>query len=213
MKKLEEKLDGLVSLLKSTHEIGSTDEGSSTGSIPGVSLLGQGSRGSTLPLRDANLFTAPQNVSPQPIQHRIAATFTSAPADPYRRTYHGPEWPFPSESLITAQEAETVLGKFRDEICSFFPFISIPQSTSAAQLRQEKPFTYLAIVAVSDVGLSQRMDLSKIIIKQVAERVFVEGERNLDLLFGILTFAAWFVLQSCFTPILYYRSFLCYWKC
>jgi hypothetical protein len=91
---------------------------------------------------------------------------------------------------------EDILKIFRSEVLSNFPFIPIPQSISADELRREKPFTYLAVIAITSIKLSQHTEISRIIINQVAGRVFMEAERSIDLLSGILTLAAWFVPQS-----------------
>ena len=48
-------------------------------------------------------------------------------------------------------------------------------------------------MAVSTMKYPEGSELGKIVIKQVADRVFVDGERSIDLLLGILTLAAWSV--------------------
>ena len=195
VRKLEEKLDGLVSLLKSTHEIGSTDRQSSTSSTPSVNLLIQDARISSLPPEDLNQSNYVRLASPNLWHRHIAPPSAPNATDSYTRTFNGLEWSTLSTPLPTVEEAENILKIFRDETHSHFPFISIPQSTSANDLCREKPFTYLAVIAITSIKLSQKMEISRIIIKQVAERVFIEAERNIDLLFGVLTFAAWFVPQ------------------
>jgi hypothetical protein len=188
VKKLEEKLDGLVSLLKSVHEIGSSDEISTASSIPSAGLLDQDVRLSSLPSEHLSRSNHAQGAPSKCLPCQGSPNSTLQPQDPYAKTFNGPEWRLSSHSP-TAEQAETLLEMFRNESSLFFPFISIPKSTRACDLRREKPFTYLAIMAVSSMKGSQQRELSTIIIRQVAERVFVDGERNIDLLLGILTFA------------------------
>lgn len=185
VKMLEEKLDGLVSLLKSVHEIGSADEVSLASTVPSAGLVDQDVRLSSLPSEDLNRSNHALCTS---VSHQGGPSSAPQLQDPCARTFNGPEWR-PSSHPPTAEEAETLLEIYRNESSFFFPFISIPQSTRANELRREKPFTYLAIMAVSSTKCPQQRELSRIIIRQVAERVFVDGERNIDLLLGILTFA------------------------
>jgi hypothetical protein len=112
--------------------------------------------------------------------------------DAQSRTFNGPEWT-PPIPLPTAEEGAVLLERFRDESSLYFPFISVPKTTSADDFRRERPFTYLAIMAVSTIKYPQGSELGKVIIKQVAQRVFVDGERSIDLLLGVLTLAGWFV--------------------
>lgn len=185
-------MDGLVSLLKSAHDIAPTDRGSSTSSIPSVSIPDPDIRVSSVPPNEV----APNYVQslPHPEGNRTyAARFTPKVTDPYLRTFDGPEWANVSTPLPTKEEAEDLLKAFRNEVNPFFPFISIRESSSASELRIERPFTYLAIMAITSPRLSKQLEISQVIIKQVGQRVFVDSERSIDLLFGVLTFASWSV--------------------
>lgn len=84
---------------------------------------------------------------------------------------------------------------FRDEMCPYFPFICIPDSVSAQDLRRDKPFLYLAVLAISTRKSLHQQELGKVIIRQLAERMLINGERSMDLLLGILTYAAWSVIK------------------
>jgi hypothetical protein len=90
-------------------------------------------------------------------------------------------------------EAEALIDLFRYQILPHFPFITLQQVGSAQQLYQEKPLLYIAILAISSRSSSQQKQLGQLVMKQLAERMFLNGERNLDLLLGVLTYAAWFV--------------------
>jgi hypothetical protein len=173
-----------------------------------VNLLSQDARAATLPPNYLNQSNYVRPASPNLWRRHIAPLPDPNAPDPYTRTFNGLEWSTLSTPLPTVGEAEDILKIFRNEALSHFPFISIPQSISADELRREKPFTYLAVIAITSIKLSQQMEISRIIIKQVAERVFMEAERNIDLLFGILTFTAWFVPQSNVSSCFYSDEFL-----
>lgn len=107
--------------------------------------------------------------------------------------------PLSSDSILsnsfmpTFAEADTILGIFRDQMTPQFPFIIIPQSLSAERLYLERPFLYISILAVTSRDSVQQQGLGKLVIKQLAEKLFVNSERSLDLLLGVLTYAGWFV--------------------
>lgn len=199
MEKLEEKLDGLVTLLKSTHDIGSGDEASNLSS--GTSRL----RSATLPDQDAiasslspgelNGSTRTQSTSHDLGYTADFCTPTSSVSILPPTAFNGLEWEL-SKMLPPTDDANGLLEIFKDQACLYFPFISVPKSTSAEDLRRERPFLYLAIMAVTSQKSYQKEELGKLLLRQIAERVFVDGERSLDLLLGILTFTAWFVPQA-----------------
>ena len=91
-------------------------------------------------------------------------------------------------------EADTLLNLFRDQINPQFPFIILSQSVSAEELYLERPFLYVSILAISSRNGVQQKGLGKLIMKQLAERMFVNCERSLDLLLGVLTYAGWYVI-------------------
>lgn len=89
----------------------------------------------------------------------------------------------------TPAEANNLLQRFRDEMTPCFPFIVVSPSMTAEQLSQERPFLYACIIAVSSLDPSQQTQIGKLIMKQLADRMIVKSQRNLELLLGILTYA------------------------
>ncbi|KAK8223547.1 hypothetical protein IWX49DRAFT_206218 [Phyllosticta citricarpa] len=60
-------------------------------------------------------------------------------------------------------------------------------------MRQEKPFLLRVIVTVASIqDLVRRKALGEEVLKDIAHRLLVRGEKTLDLLQGILVFAAWY---------------------
>lgn len=98
---------------------------------------------------------------------------------------------FPSFS-----EAEKYLADFRTQTLVNLPFIYIPPNTTAKQLRQRRPFLFLAIMAVSSKSTSQRLTLGREIKEMIAREVLVENEGNFDVLLGLLVFLTWFALPQ-----------------
>lgn len=92
---------------------------------------------------------------------------------------------------LGSTEAYKLLNRFRNRMASYFPFVVVSQSATLDDLVSERPFLFQAILAVSSRIPTQRTALGNELMKQLATRVVVNGERNMDLLFGTLTYAAW----------------------
>jgi hypothetical protein len=185
---LEEKLDGLAALLKSKQDIGLSAKppalSSTTSSLPSVNLSDQDlivSSVEPVELNGSN-HMSPDLSCCKPLPFQFSSTF------------NGLESGSSNESEPSVDEGNALLEIFRNHTSSYFPFISVPKSMSAQELRQERPFLYLSILAITSTDYSKQMEFGKLIVKQMFERIFVNGERNLDLLLGVITSAAWFVL-------------------
>lgn len=76
------------------------------------------------------------------------------------------------------------------------PFVIVPPSTTAEDLQRERPFLLKSILAVTSRKPRQQLTLATSLVRQLAERVAVNGERNLDLLLGVLILTGWYVNLS-----------------
>jgi hypothetical protein len=93
---------------------------------------------------------------------------------------------------ITPQIAEELLERYRKHKMPQFPFVIIPPTTDLATLRQESPFLLLCILtACLEHNLPLQDSLELIVRKEIASRVIVGIERNMDLLQGLLVHIAW----------------------
>jgi hypothetical protein len=72
-----------------------------------------------------------------------------------------------------------------------FPFIILPESQTAQDLRQEQPFLWLCIMAVSSKSSVQQIALEKELRTIIGRQLLLEGEKTLDLLLGVMTYIAW----------------------
>ncbi|KAJ5976216.1 hypothetical protein N7481_009923 [Penicillium waksmanii] len=94
------------------------------------------------------------------------------------------------------KEGELLLEHFATKMVHLFPFVVIPTSVTAEQLRQEKPFLFLNLAMVACQSASRQRELSKTVKEYVAEHIVLRSERSLDLLQGLLVFLAWFIGHS-----------------
>ncbi|KAF7953725.1 uncharacterized protein EAE97_001124 [Botrytis byssoidea] len=88
---------------------------------------------------------------------------------------------------ITASAGRAVLVRSDQQS----PFINIPSSVTAHQLRQERPFLWVAIMTVASNNSKQQTIMSKEARTIFAKEAFVEGTRTMDLLLAILVYTVW----------------------
>ena len=203
VQKLEEKLDGIVNLLTTSHETAAREAPSR--SISAKPTDSDGNSG--LPLSATQVPVLESNVpSPNqarlwdnrlliggPLEIRFGLPPESAKdirAGPETIIKEAPVYRLPQIDLGSEDE-DQLLHIFRDEMNPSFPFISIPDSVKASELRRDRPSLYTSVMAVASRNSSRQISLGKLFMKQVANRILVDGERNMDLLLGILTFSAW----------------------
>lgn len=86
---------------------------------------------------------------------------------------------------------EHLLVRFRC-MASYFPFVRLSPAWTAASMAEDRPFLLLAVAAVAS---SKYCHLQGALIKQfkesLSQRVIIAGEKDLDLLQGLLVHLAW----------------------
>ncbi|KAF3384741.1 hypothetical protein F1880_001719 [Penicillium rolfsii] len=85
-----------------------------------------------------------------------------------------------------------LLDRFRS-MASYFPFVRLTSACTAASMAKDRPFLLLAAVAAAS---SKYCHLQDALIRQLKEslsqRIIIAGEKDLDLLQGLLVHLAWF---------------------
>lgn len=95
---------------------------------------------------------------------------------------------------VPLEMAEMLLEEYKISMTPHFPFVIVPAHTTAEQLRDEKPFLLLAILASASYNQKltlQRM-LGKEVKRHVAAKMVVGGDMTLELLQGLIVFLAWY---------------------
>ncbi|KAJ5610829.1 hypothetical protein N7510_007548 [Penicillium lagena] len=94
--------------------------------------------------------------------------------------------------FLSMVAAERYLEIFRTTMTPQFPFVVVSPQVSVLQLREDRPFLFLAILASAsyeDMPL-QRL-LGAEVKKVIACRMVLNGDVSFDLLQGLLVFLAW----------------------
>ncbi len=89
--------------------------------------------------------------------------------------------------------AEQYLDYFRTHLLKYFPFLHLPPETDAHQLRRDRPFLWLCLVAAASQSTHTKIQLGDTIKQEVTRRIFLDNvpTLNIDLLLGLLVFLVW----------------------
>jgi hypothetical protein len=96
------------------------------------------------------------------------------------------------KGLLSMATAESLLSTFKDKMTPHFPFVTIPPGMSVDDLRRERSFLLLAILAsasFADPSLQRTLDAE--LKKTVSSLMILNGKASFDMLQGLLVYLAW----------------------
>ncbi|KAI2467660.1 hypothetical protein F4781DRAFT_302295 [Annulohypoxylon bovei var. microspora] len=183
--RLEEKLDDLVTLLRSQ-----AAEKQGQAQTPSQRLTPQSTSEGT----PGGYGDSMSSMSAQ--ENPDIAIDTAASVVHILRPVSPPMLPLPIYDDISIHNlpervAEEQLDTFRRFFLSMFPFVHIPTTTSAAELRREKPFLWLVIMALTPKMVAQQFAIEATIWHIISRRIVAQHFIDLDLLLGVICFASW----------------------
>lgn len=99
---------------------------------------------------------------------------------------------FPTNSLPEEiAELEETLETYRTKMAPFFPLVIIDKDVTARELMEERPFLSLVIRAICPKSTAKQAELGIEVRRVLGREMLIEGSKNIDLLLGLLVFAAW----------------------
>ncbi|GAB1312536.1 Zn(2)-C6 fungal-type domain-containing protein [Madurella fahalii] len=128
-------------------------------------------------------------------QHNVESSFTTGPG-----TYGANPFYAPStlcryrDPILEGREDldQALLSKYRTQLMPQHPFVLIPDDVPAAALKRQRPFLMLAIrVVASFEGLRVIHGRMHQVMGYIADQVFRQAKRSLDLLMGIVVILGW----------------------
>lgn len=183
---LEERLEDLVTLLRSQQ---------AAGKLPLVT--GDSELSSMLKPRssDGNKQASgvPGCASQLHGDHSASAAYPSPSATLTATNSHTPTNSTMSNygDDLTDAEAENLLLIFRTQYLVSFPFVWIPPDMSARRLQVERPFLWMNIRGVCAKSTLQIRATGDKIREVLGRKIFVDLERDIDLLLGLLLHLGW----------------------
>ncbi|KAH8803667.1 hypothetical protein F5884DRAFT_806152 [Xylogone sp. PMI_703] len=98
-----------------------------------------------------------------------------------------------SSSMLSIEAAVFLIADFKQTFTSHFPFVIIPPEMTAEEMRQSRPFLFLAVLTVSshkDPPLQKR--LCDELRRTVSAKMIIGSEGSFDMLQGLLVYLAWY---------------------
>ncbi|KAH7323909.1 hypothetical protein BKA65DRAFT_76605 [Rhexocercosporidium sp. MPI-PUGE-AT-0058] len=185
--KLEEKLDGIVSLLQSV-------TGSTTLPLPlpngptPVAIVGDSP---TLYQQSMNSFSTPVSSSADDCEPQHSKVGSWGSTNPNKTSLHSSHTQPLSADEPHPNKAENDLAIFRSDMLPTFAFMNLSPSVSARELGQTRPILLQSIMVVTSTTVQRKNHLSTEFLKTLTHDVFVLHRGHLDHLLGILIFLAW----------------------
>jgi hypothetical protein len=185
--RLEDRLDDLVTLLQAQHSSQASSCGTThhngqilpTTADPRV-LSNNNSSHNGQPLNPDDLLGCSNPSSQVPTPATTASESTGG-REP------------PSMSIFLPDRTEPFFYIFKEYHLRFCPLIYFPAVLTAEQLQNDRPFLWLAIRAVCTKSPVHQHELGTQVREVLAKRVIVDGERNMDLLLGLVTYLCWYI--------------------
>lgn len=182
---LEEKIDGIMSLLNASRELqqqAAREQQQQSPLQQPVSPPSTSSPPNSRPLppefhchqtrsepNDVGLPPLSSTIPPQPAHFDIVPGFR-----------------------VSLDEATRYLDLYRTEYSPKFPFVPLPTSLSVTDLFERQPFLFRVIIhVVAPQGPSMQREATHWIREHVAKHVIVLQDRRLELLQGLLLYLAW----------------------
>ncbi|KAI9755793.1 MAG: hypothetical protein M4579_004156 [Chaenotheca gracillima] len=108
---------------------------------------------------------------------------------------------------LTADEAARYFRKYVDEMAPHMPIVIFRPGTTASEIRRAKPILFLSILSIA-CGVDNpdlQHTLTKEIMKVLAEKVMVTGEKSLELIQALLVATIWYVPPQHYEDLKFYQ--------
>jgi hypothetical protein len=86
-----------------------------------------------------------------------------------------------------------MLDEYRNNMGHLFPFAVVPPHLSSAQMREQKPFFWKAVMMTGCLFDGPRqVALGNELLREISEAAFMKPEKTIDLLQGLQMLIAWY---------------------
>ncbi|KAJ5325205.1 uncharacterized protein N7506_008307 [Penicillium brevicompactum] len=108
--------------------------------------------------------------------------------------------------IIDYNTASLAFDRYVHQMAPEMPFVVFPPGTAMGEVRRNKPFLFLAIIAVSVSVFNPEAQtiLVNELYKLIAEKVVVKGHKSLELVQTIMVCAMWYMPPDSFEELKFY---------
>lgn len=104
--------------------------------------------------------------------------------------------------ILSDQDGDQLVDKFREHFTPHFPFVVIP-SKSISELRTRHPYVLKAIWTVAfQQSRAHQIEMCKDLMVDISTSMLIRGEKDLDMLQGVILLNAWSYFVSPVPPAL-----------
>ncbi|KAK6520088.1 hypothetical protein TWF506_000379 [Arthrobotrys conoides] len=109
--------------------------------------------------------------------------------------------------LVTMELASRMFNHYNDNLAPHFPAVTFPTGTTAQDIRKQKPFLFLAILAASSAIFDPDLNrlLNKEVIRGIADRVIINGEKSLEIIQVLNIATLWYYPPDQFEELKFYQ--------
>lgn len=223
---LERKIDALTATLQASHSTGALFSGgqAQSQSSPrdetaprrwiGESKIAGSKRQASGEVKESGGFLAPrysrpgspsaEQIPPAPKQWRRPGA--GEPAPPAKPEASNEFADMIDRGIINYNTADLAFERYVYQMAPELPFVVFPPGTTMGEVRRNKPYLFLAIVAAA-VGVFNP-DAQQILVNElyrtIAEQVVVKGQKSLELVQTIMVSAIWYMPPDNFEELKFY---------
>lgn len=194
IEELESKVDQLVKILTATSAYPDNAGGHYNSDLGEAQLNGTISAHSTCAQSEYAPYLSRQMCSSEGSGSHAARTLTSNTSDCRSEIelHNTSTVDHISSAIPSNEEAEALLDRFRRLMAPKFPFITISETMTVKRLQTTKPFLLYSIMTAAHFHDLQRQRIMfKNAIREMTNRVYINEEKDLEIVEGILLLLAW----------------------
>lgn len=125
------------------------------------------------------------------------------PSSPWSRPDQGD---IVDRGIISMDAAADLYSRYNERMAPHLPAVIFPPSHTVAELRRSKPILFLAIMAAAGSEIhSLQAVLQREIMTIFAEKVFLSGEKNLEIVQALLVTVIWYWPPEHFEELKFYQ--------
>ncbi|KLO83581.1 uncharacterized protein LW93_363 [Fusarium fujikuroi] len=99
--------------------------------------------------------------------------------------------------IMSVQQADLLLADYREIFAPRFPYVIIPEGVTSLALQRTSPMLLLAILITTSWKLRGQQDLlNQVFLKALGTKLVLEGDRDMDLLRGLMVYLNWIHLHT-----------------
>lgn len=108
--------------------------------------------------------------------------------------------------LLTMSKAVELFQRYVEQMAQHMPAVVFPPGTTAADVRKTKPVLFLSIMAASTTEMAEvQRAIVKELMQVLAERVFIQGEKSVELVQALQLAVIWYWPPEHFEELKFYQ--------